>query len=74
MPVRKFRSVDELNRPVWRTPGDPELYRAIAGLWAAGRRLRPRTLTPGVYRYRSIEDLDAATPKWRDAGDPTAGR
>ena len=34
MPVLKFRSVDAMNQPVWRTPGDPSLYQAIAGVWA----------------------------------------
>lgn len=32
MPVRKFRSVEAMNQPVWRTPGDPELFRAIEEL------------------------------------------
>lgn len=66
MPVRKFRSVEEMSRPVWRTPGDPELYRVIAELWAMGARVRPRTWQPGVRRFRSIEEMDAATSPWRD--------
>lgn len=70
MPVRKFRSVEELEQPVWRTPGDPDLYRTIAGLWATGARLRPRVLQPGIRRFRSIEELDAATPKWRGTPEP----
>jgi hypothetical protein len=60
MPVRKFRSVEEMSQPVWRTPGDEDLYRAIAGVWAMGMRLSPRTFRPGVRRYRSIEALKAA--------------
>jgi len=70
MPVRKFRSVEELNQPTWRTPGDPELYRAIAGLWASAARIRPRVLQHGVRRFRSIEELDEATSTWRDAPAP----
>jgi hypothetical protein len=65
MPVRRFRSVDEMNQPVWRVPGDPELYRVMAGLWAAGARLRPSRRPSGVRRFQSIEELDAATTKWR---------
>jgi hypothetical protein len=60
MPVRKFRSVEEMNQPVWRSPGDPTLYRTMAGLLATGARLRRRAFAPGVRRYRSIEDLEAA--------------
>lgn len=76
MPVRKFRSAEELNRLVWRTPGDPELYRTMATLWAVGARLHRKALRPGVRRFRTIEELDAATPKWRDTpgAEPGPGR
>jgi hypothetical protein len=30
MPVRKFRSVEEMGVPRWRAPGDPDLLRAMA--------------------------------------------
>lgn len=46
MPVRKFRSVEEMNQPVWRDPGDPELYRTIAGLWEVGRRVGGAASSP----------------------------
>jgi hypothetical protein len=65
MPVRKFRSVEAMNQPVWRTPGDPALYRAIAALWDTGARTNPRRFPPGVYRYRSIEELDAQVTEWQ---------
>lgn len=60
MPIRKFRSVAEMNQPVWRTPGDPALYRAIAALWGTWTRRRRSTAAPGVYKFRSIEELDRA--------------
>lgn len=63
MPVRKFRSVEELNQPIWREPGDPVLYRAIAGVWASGQRLRVRAFPPGVTRFRSIDELEAAADR-----------
>jgi hypothetical protein len=65
MPVRKFRSVAEMNQPCWRTPGDPELDRAIARLWDTGRRINPRRFPPGVHRYHSIEELDAQVQRWQ---------
>lgn len=65
MPVRRFRSVEEMEQPVWRTPGDPELYRAIAAIWDFGRRTVPRRFPPGVHRHRSIEALNATTDAWR---------
>ena len=59
MPVRKFRSIEEMNQvTTWRQPGDPMLYRAIAGVWELARRTNPRRFPPGVHKYRSIEDMD----------------
>jgi len=60
MPVRKFRSVEEMNQPVWRRPGHPELYEAIAAVWEFGRRTSKRHFAPGVKRFHSIEAMDAA--------------
>ena len=62
MPVRKFRSVEEMNTPVWRPADDPALIRAIRSVWAFGRRSRPRAFPPGVRRFRSVADMKARTP------------
>jgi hypothetical protein len=64
MPVRRFRSAEEMNQPLWREPGDPALYRAMKAVWDAGQRAFPRRYPPGVHRYRSIEELNAATERW----------
>lgn len=60
MPVRKFRSVEEMNQPVWREPGDAALYRTMAGIWDTGVRLHGRRFTPGVYRFPTIQELEEA--------------
>lgn len=60
MPVRKFRSVEEMNQPVWRAAGDPELYRAIQAVWDFGKRTSGRRFKPGVRRFRSIVEMSAA--------------
>ena len=62
MPVRKFRSIEEMKRdhPIWRRPGDPLLYRAMALVWEVARRTNPRRFPPGVYKYRSIQEMDRA--------------
>jgi hypothetical protein len=64
MPVRKSRTVEEMEQPYWRRPGDPSLYRTMARLWELGRRTGARRFSPGVYRHRSIEDLNAQTEAW----------
>jgi len=53
-----------MEQPVWRQPGDPQLYRAIARIWAFGRRSVPRRFPPGVHRDRSIADLDRQVDVW----------
>jgi hypothetical protein len=51
----------------WHTPGDPALCRAIRHVWElAHRTLRPR-FTPGVYKHRSIEGINALQQSWDDA-------
>ena len=60
MPVRKFRTAEEMNQPVWHRPGDPALYRAMRMVWDFGRRANPRRFRPGVHKYRSIEEMSRA--------------
>lgn len=67
MPVRKFRDVSEMEDTLWRKPGDPELFRAIAAVWDFAARTVPRHFPPGVYRHRSIEDAEALREKWEEA-------
>ena len=64
MPVRRFRSIEDMEQPLWRRPGDPELYRAIAALWRTGQRTTSHRFPPGVYRHRSIQDLNDQTERW----------
>ncbi|MGB5162952.1 MAG: hypothetical protein WBP10_12155 [Thermoanaerobaculia bacterium] len=49
---------------MWRKPGDPNLYRAIAGVWGFGLRTRVRSFPPGVYRHRTVEDLQDQRARW----------
>jgi len=60
MTVRRFRSVEEMNQPVWRKPNDPELYRAVKATWQFGMRTRTRRFRPGVRRFRSIEEMSSS--------------
>jgi len=66
MPVRKFRSIEEMNVPHWRDAGDPDLIRAIADLWEIGRRTSTRSYPPGVHKHASIEDMQLAQERWAD--------
>lgn len=68
MPVRKFRSVEEMPEAGWMDPDDPGLIDAIRECWALAAKLSPIRFPPGVYKRRSIEELNAATEAWEAAG------
>lgn len=60
MPVRRFRSVEEMNQPVWREPGSALLLEAIRNVWEFGRLTSCKRFRPGVYRHRSVEEMQTA--------------
>ena len=59
MSVQRFRDVAEMPAPPRRAPTDPAAYARIKELWAFASRLPP-LFPPGVTRYRSVEESDAA--------------
>lgn len=66
MPVRKFRRVEDMPAP-WLEPGDPALYLAIAGVWDFGQRLGSPRFPPGVYKHRTLEDMNRLDEAWAKA-------
>ena len=63
MPVRKFRSLEEMEDALWREPG-PSLWQAIRRIWDFARRTTRLRFPPGVYRHRSVEDAKALRERW----------
>ena len=63
MPVQKFRSFEEAERALWREPFDPANLRILCSISTTLRRLGGWTLPKGVFKYRSMEEADAA---WED--------
>jgi hypothetical protein len=63
MPVRKFRSIEEMNAADsdrWLDCDDPELPARISALWAEWAKLMPPLKFPsGVHKFRSIEEMNA---------------
>jgi hypothetical protein len=67
MPVRRFRSVEEMEGPHWYEPGDPALFRALRRVWALhARTLQPR-FPPGVYRHPSVDAMNRLQEEWDEA-------
>jgi hypothetical protein len=67
MPVRKFRSLQELEDAVWRSPGDPALFRVIEETWSFSDILCPQEFPPGVYRHRSVQEAQELRERWEEA-------
>ncbi len=67
MPVRKYRSVEEMEGNTWRRPGDPLLFRAMRSTWDFARRTLRPTFPPGVHKHRSIEDAECQRQEWEQA-------
>ena len=66
MPVHKARSVEELPDWSWLEPDDPRLLEALQDLHRFSEATVAPRFPPGVYRHRSIEDMNAQTQTWAD--------
>lgn len=68
MPVKKYRSLEEMNRePQWLPTGDAAILQRIRHLWRLSELLlKPvgTCLPRGVRKYRSIEDANADRSRW----------
>jgi hypothetical protein len=67
MPVRKFRSVEEMPgvRPL--RPLDPDNLRIACELTELARALHPWHFEPGVRKFRSMEEANAHRRKWENS-------
>ena len=69
MPVRKFRSIEEMKKRSWLPTGDPAIPRQIRHLWRLASAV-PRPIAPrGVCKYRSVVAADEARRVW-ELGKP----
>lgn len=69
MPVRKFRSIEEMNAfdDERLRSDDPNLVSRIKAHWDTWRDLLPPLNVPkGVYKFRSIEEMNAFTEKYEN--------
>jgi hypothetical protein len=64
MPVKRFRSVEDMPDGTWYEPGDPKLYAAIRRVWGLSLRLLRPKFPPGVHKHRSIEAMNAVVDRW----------
>jgi hypothetical protein len=58
MSIRKFRTLEEAEKALWREPFDPENLRIAASVTTLAMGLARITLPKGVFKYRSLEEAD----------------
>lgn len=64
MPVRKYRSVEDMPRPAPLAPLRAENLEAACELTEMAYRMRPWRFVPGVHKYRSIEEANLRRARW----------
>jgi hypothetical protein len=64
MPVRKFRSIEDMDAPPPYRSGDPALFTAMRGLWEIGARTSRRRYPPGVHKHASLEEMSRVQEAW----------
>ena len=71
MPLRKYRSVEEMGTPPWREPLDPFNLRLACDLSDLAARLHPRRFPPGLHRYPSVEAASLRRLHWEAGSERT---
>ena len=74
MSVEKYRSMEEMNAAPVRVP-EGDAFERFVRPCARYRKIAPRRYPRGVFRFRSIEEAQAARERVaEDASRPTAGQ
>lgn len=58
MPVRKFRTLEEAEKALWRPPFDPDNLRIAASVTTLAMKLAGMALPKGVFKFRTLEEAD----------------
>jgi hypothetical protein len=78
MPVRKYRSVEDMEDRFWVPPGTPAHRNAVRRVLDGVSFLAPRRrLPPGVFRFRSLEAARTQREEWERgeaSSEPAPGR
>lgn len=59
MPIKKYRSLDDMRADLVRQPAGDDLVGRIDALWRRAWELAPRVYPRGVFKFRSIEEAQA---------------
>jgi hypothetical protein len=75
MPVRKFRDVAAMDAFIERERAERGVdWEAIAHVFAIAEAGAPRRMVPGLYKFRTVEEWNAASARWEAASVEAAAR
>lgn len=69
MPVRKFRSIEEMNAADddrWLPPGDAKILDRATSFFAMWSSMIPMGAPRGVRKYRTADEADADRERWEN--------
>jgi len=69
MPLRKFRTIEEMNaaeRDRWLDSGDPRLTARIRFVLGMGSLAPSLNFPKGVHKFRSIEEMNAFKERYEN--------
>ena len=64
MPIRRLRSLDEAEQSVWLESADQRLWPTVKDVWTLADRLYRRRFPPGVYKHRTMDEVNRQTDLW----------
>ena len=67
MPVRRYRSVEDMEGNTWHDRNDPRLFRAIRTTWDFAQKVTRPRFPPGVYKHRTVEEAEELRMAWEHA-------
>jgi hypothetical protein len=73
MPVRKYRSIENVPEAAVGVPRDPRNLQRACDLSVAAARLAPRRFPSGVHRYRSLDHAWEQRENWERSSTPRSG-
>ena len=64
MPVKKYRSVEEMPGPSALPPLDPENLESALSLTEVACRMSPWRFEPGIHKFRSVDEANRSRAAW----------
>lgn len=61
MPIKKYRTIEEMNaddKMLWCDKPDDAYWRRLDNLWKRTKAIDPRKYPKGIFKFRTIEEMN----------------